>query len=111
MLDPGNSQYGPFIIMQYGGVLLVLIGLAFAVYRANRDRKLSADQEILPGGVRWYFDGPLNAALQTMRDTYKVMCSIDRHVETFGEEFRNHSRLLEDVKNELHETNAKNRRH
>ena len=98
MSDPGNSQYGPFLIMQYGGVLLVLIGLAFAVYRGTRDRKISTDQDNAPGGIRWFFDGPLNAALQTMHDTYKIMCSIDRHVETFGEEFRAHTKLLEEAR-------------
>lgn len=102
MPDPGASgQFGPFLLLQYFGGLVVLLGLALAVYRGTRDRKLSPDQEGPPGAIRWYFDGPLNAALQTMRDTYKVMCSIDRHVETFGEEFRAHTRLLENIHQKL----------
>ncbi len=103
MPDLGSSQYGPFLIMQYGGVLLVLIGLAFAVYRGARDRRLSADQESAPGMARWYFDGPLKAALDTLRDTYRVMSSIDGQVDTFGEQFRNQTRELQEIKAEIHE--------
>src|ERR1039458_2630193 len=56
MPDQGSSQYGPFLIMQYGGVLLVLIGLAFAVYRGTRDRRLLADQESSTGmAYRWFY--------------------------------------------------------
>ena len=110
MPELGSSQYGPFLVMQYGGVLLVLIGLAFAVYRGTRDRKLSEDQIIPQGAARWYFDGPLNAALETLRDIYRVLCSIDGQVDTFGEQLRTHTRQLEEIKAELHEFNARNRR-
>src|ERR1019366_876724 len=110
MPDLGSSQYGPFLVMQYGGVLLVLIGLAFAVYRGARDRRLSMDQESSPGMARWYFDGPLKATLDTLRDSYRVLCSIDGQVDTFGEQLRTHTRLLEEIKNELHELNARGRR-
>ena len=103
MPDLGSNQYGPFLIMQYGGGLLVLIGLAFAIYPGTRDRKLSADQESSPGMARWYFDGPLKAALDTMRDTYRVMSSIDGQVDTFGELFRNQTRELQEIKAEIHE--------
>ena len=43
----------------------------------------------------------MNAALETLRDTYRVMCSIDNEVEKFGEEFRTHTRLLEEIKQRL----------
>ena len=112
MLDQGTSQFGPFLIMQYGGVLLVLIGLAAAIYRGTRDRKISADQETLPGGVRWYFDGPLNAALQTMRDNYRVLSSIDAHVAPIGEEMRRQTELLREMKAEIIAVkDIENRRH
>jgi hypothetical protein len=94
--------------MQYAGVLLVLIGLAFAVYRGTRDRRLSIDQLPIPSSTRWYFDGPLKASLDSLHDQYKVLCSIDNTVEKFGEEFRNHTRLLEEIRNELRD--ARNRR-
>ena len=108
MPDLGNNQYGPFLVMQYAGVLLVLIGLAFAVYRGTRDRRLSIDQLPIPSSTRWYFDGPLKASLDSLHDQYKVLCSIDNTVEKFGEEFRNHTRLLEEIRNELRD--ARNRR-
>ena len=110
MQDLGIDKLGPFPLLQLVAAIVVLAGLAAAVYRGTRDRKLSADQESMPGGVRWYFDGPMNAALETLRDIYRVMCSIDGQVETFGEMFRNHTRLLEEIKAELHELNAKGRR-
>ena len=103
MPDLGFDRLGPFPLLQLVAAVVILVGLAAAVYRGTRDRRLSVDQEPMPGRNRWYFDGPLNAALETLRDQYKVLCSIDRHVETFGEIFRNHSRLLEEIKAELHE--------
>jgi hypothetical protein len=102
MPDPGASgQFGPYLLMQYFGGLLVLVGLALAIYRGTRDRKLSPDQEATPGAFRWYFDGPLNAALQTMRDNYRVLCSIDSHVSPIGEEMRRQTELLREIKTEL----------
>jgi hypothetical protein len=108
MPDLGNNQYGPFLVILHAGVLLVLIGLAFAVYRGTRDRRLSIDQLPIPSSTRWYFDGPLKASLDSLHDQYKVLCSIDNTVEKFGEEFRNHTRLLEEIRNELRD--ARNRR-
>ena len=112
MLDPATNQFGPFLIMQYGGVFLVLVGLAVAVYRGTRDRKVSADQETLPGGVRWYFDGPLNAALQSLRDSYRVLSSIDGHVAPIGEEMRRQTELLRELRAEIITIkDIENRRH
>jgi hypothetical protein len=88
--------------MQYGGVLLVLVGLAAAVYRGTRDRKLSVDQQP-PAINRWYFDGPLNAALETLRDIYRVMSNIDGQVDTFGELFRNQTHEIQELKAEVRE--------
>jgi hypothetical protein len=101
MQDLGINQLGPYPILQGAGAVVVLMGLALAVYSGTRDRKLSADQQEVPGRVRWYFDGPLNAALETLRDIYRVMSSIDNQVETFGEQFRTHTRLLEEIKQKL----------
>ena len=103
MQDLGLDKLGAFPLLQIAGAIVVLAGLAAAVYRGTRDRKLSADQESLPGMARWYFDGPLKAALDTMRDTYRVMSSIDGQVDTFGELFRNQTRELQEIKAEIHE--------
>ena len=112
MLDQATSQFGPFIIMQYGGVLLVLVGLAVAVYRGTRDRKTSIDQEMMPGGVHWYFDGPLNAALQTLHDISRLLTSIDSDVSQIGEEMRRQTELLREVRSELVAVkDIENRRH
>ena len=110
MQDLGFDKLGPFPLLQLMGAALVLAGLAAAVYRGTRDRKISADQEPMFGSARWYFDGPLNAALETLRDIYRVMCSIDGQVDTFGEIMRTHIRLLQEIKDELHELNGKGRR-
>ena len=110
MQDLGIDKLGAFPLLQIAAAIVVLSGLAAAVYRGTRDRKLSADQESSPGMARWYFDGPLKATLDTLRDSYRVLCSIDRQVDTFGEQLRTHARLLEEIKNELHEVNARTRR-
>jgi hypothetical protein len=101
MPDLGIDKLGPFPILQIVGAIIILAGLALAVYRGTRDRRLSMDQMPIPSNTRWYFDGPLNAALETLHDQYKVLCSIDNEVEKFGEEFRIHRRLLEDIRQKL----------
>jgi hypothetical protein len=111
MPDLGFDRLGPFPLLQLVAAVVILVGLAAAVYRGTRDRRLSADQEPIAGRNRWYFDGPLNAALETMHDQYKVLCSIDHSVETFGEQFRTHTRLLEEIKSDIHDIkNTKDRR-
>ena len=101
MQDLGISSLGPFPILQIAAAMAILAGLALAIYRGTRDRKLSTDQENLPISARWYFDGPLNAALETLRDIYRVMASVDNEVKTLGEELRTHSRLLRDIEQKL----------
>ena len=108
MPDLGIDKLGPFPILQIVGAIIILAGLALAVYRGTRDRRLSIDQLPVPSSTRWYFDGPLKASLDTLHDQYKVLCSIDNTVEKFGEEFRNHTRLLEEIRDELRD--ARNRR-
>src|ERR1019366_9508021 len=101
MPDLGIDKLGPFPILQIVGAIIILAGLALAVYRGTRDRRLSVDQMPTPSSTRWYFDGPLKASLDSLHDQYKVLCSIDNEVEKHGEEFRNQTRLLEDIKRDL----------
>ncbi len=101
MLDQGINNLGPFPILQIAGAILVLATLALAVYKGSRDRRLSIDQAPRPGGTSWYFDGPMNAALETLRDSYRVLCSIDNEAEKWGEEFRAQTRMLEQINQRL----------
>jgi hypothetical protein len=110
MPDLGIDKLGPFPILQIVGAIIILSGLALAVYRGTRDRRLSIDQLPQPSSTRWYFDGPLKASLDSLHDQYKVLCSIDNEIERIGEEFRNHTRLLDEIRNELRESNARGRR-
>ena len=110
MPDLGIDKLGAFPLLQLAAAMVILAGLAAAVYRGARDRRLSMDQESSPGMARWYFDGPLKATLDTLRDQYRVLCNIDGQVDTFGEQLRNQTRLLEEIKDELHESNARFRR-
>src|ERR1019366_272336 len=103
MPDLGFDKLGPFPILQIVGAIIILSGLALAVYRGTRDRRLSIDQLPQPSSTRWYFDGPLKASLDSLHDQYKVLCSIDNEIERIGEEFRNQTRLLEGVKQKLSE--------
>ena len=103
MPDLGIDRLGPFPLLQLVAAVVILVGLAAAVYRGTRDRRLSIDQMPVPSSTRWYFDGPLKASLDTLHDQYKVLCSIDSEIERFGEEFRNHTRLLEEIKQKLSE--------
>jgi|ERR1039458_1896039 hypothetical protein len=103
MLDQGIEKLGPFPILQISGAILVLAALAIAIYKGSRDRRISSDQQPQTPINRWYFDGPLNAALETLRDIYRVMSNIDGQVDTFGELFRNQTHEIQELKAEVRE--------
>lgn len=111
MQELGISSFGPSPLLQIAGAVLGIALLAGAVYKGTRDKKLSADQEPMPGLSRWYFDGPLNAALETLRDSYRVLHSIDNNLETLSEKFRTHARNVEEIKDTVKAIkDSKNRR-
>lgn len=101
MNDLPLDKLGPFVVLQWAAAVIVLCGLALAVYRGTRDRK--AAERTLPPDARYFFDGPLAIALNLLRDIRGALFEIVKHVEPLGEEERNQTRLLSEIKAKLDE--------
>jgi hypothetical protein len=94
MQDFQVDKLGPYPLLQLAGAILVLCGLALAIYRASRDRPAPSAVPQIPQEQRWFFDGPLSIAVNLLRD---IRNHADRLVEIFSsvpEESRKHSDLL-----------------
>jgi hypothetical protein len=51
--------------------------------------------------MRLYVDGPLNAALTKMVEIRNLLIQINEYVEPLGEQSRNQTRLLGEIKDEI----------
>jgi hypothetical protein len=69
MVD-GLDKLGQFPLLQLFGGLLILLGVAYAILKGQRDSGKSAPPE--PPELRWYFDGPLVQAINEMKGIYRV---------------------------------------
>lgn len=99
MQDLPLDRLGPFPILQLAAALLVIGGLALAVWRGVKDRKSS--NPIIPDEQRWFFDGPLTHALNVMRDNRGYLERVvELNEEQLGE-LRDHQNLLRDIHNKL----------
>lgn len=76
MQDVPIDRLGPYPILQFAAAIVVLGGLALAIWRGTRDRRSASSQ--LPEGTRWFFDGPLAMSINLMRDQKN---HLDRIVE------------------------------
>lgn len=100
--DLPSPSFGPFVILQFAGAIVVLGGLALAVYRGTRDRRTAMSQpQPFPQETRWFFDGPLNAALDLLRDVRDSMRRSESHVEPLGEQLRIMNRALDEINRKL----------
>lgn len=94
------DKLGPYPLLQLFGALLVLAGLALAIYRGTRDRqKTEANPYITE--QRYYFDGPIGEALKLLRDGRNILNEIKEHVAPLGEQARNQTRELSEIKTEI----------
>lgn len=91
MQDLPVDRLGPYPLLQFAAAILVIGGLAIAIWRGTKDRQKLAPEQ------RWFFDGPLAATMTLLRENREILRSIERHVEPLGELGRNQEKLLEVV--------------
>jgi hypothetical protein len=96
MPDHQFDNLGPFPILQFAAALLVIGGLALAIWRGTRDRKSAG--ETLPQEARWFFDGPLAMAINILRDIKNHQDRIVEIQSSIPEENRKQTQLLHDIK-------------
>lgn len=104
MQEFGVDRLGPFPLLQFAAALIVVIGLALAILRGTLDRKKSEQQ--FPLETRWFFDGPLNAALAILRDIRISLQRIEENTKPIAEELRNQTRELAEISNTLDDLKA-----
>lgn len=98
------DKLGPYPILQFAAAVVILAGLAFAIYRGTRDRGLQSPPQHQPPSIpeqRYYFDGPMGEALKLLRDGRNLLNDIREHVEPLGEIGRNANRELNEIKDEI----------
>jgi len=95
MQDLPLDRLGPFPLIQLAAAILVIGGLALAIYRGTRDRRKSLQE---PLEQHLFFDGPLNAALQSLRDLYGCQKRLIENTNPMAEEQRKQTKLLQEIK-------------
>ena len=99
MQDLGVDKPGPYPLLQLAGAIVILAGLALAIYRGTRDQKWNTPE--IPGEQRWFFDGPIATAVNVLRD---IRNHLDRLVEISApipEELRKQTELLRNIKDAI----------
>lgn len=102
------KELGQFPILQFFGGLLVLAVGAYAIVRGFNDKR-KADQTN-PPEQRWFFDGPLNVALQYLREISKGTDQVARELRTLNETAKENQRILDDIKHNLENMPSRRRR-
>lgn len=87
---PVDKLLAPFYVLQWVAALLVVGGLALAVYRGTRDRRLGEPK----AEQRYFFDGPLAEALKLLRDNRNHLGRIVEMHEKQSAEQRDQTELL-----------------
>lgn len=108
------DKLGPYPLLQIAAAIVVLAGLALAVYRGSRDRSLPRPAPpSIPNEQRYFFDGPIGEALKLLRDIRNVQNEIKEHVEPLGELGRAGNKELGEIKDKvdaIHATKLTRRR-
>ena len=100
MPDFQLDKFGPFAILQLAAAVMVLGGLALAIYRGSRDRNATGSPQI-PQEQRWFFDGPLSVAINLLRDNRNHLGRIVDILDSVPEEQRKQTELLREIKSEI----------
>lgn len=95
------DKLGPYPLLQLTAAIVVLIGIAVAVYRGTRDRAPKSPPLSISNEQRYYFDGPVGEHLKLMRDTRNLLNEIKEHVEPLGELGRNNNRELGEISHKI----------
>jgi hypothetical protein len=103
------DRLGPYPILQFAAAVMVVCALAFAIWRGTRDRRPASPP--VPPEQRVFLDGPIGAILGLLRDIREASRRAELHVEPLGEELRNQTRELREIRNQIDDLrNLKRRR-
>lgn len=103
MQDLPADRLGPFPILQLAFAILIVGGLAFAIWRANRDRKTGerGSQFSIPNEQLWFFNGPIVEAMNILKDVKNHLSRlVDLHEQKLDEQ-RETNNYLRDIRNGL----------
>lgn len=96
------DKLGPYPLLQIAAAIVVLAGLALAVYRGSRDRSPPRPSPpSFPNEQRYFFDGPMGEALKLLRDIRNIQNEVKEHVEPLGELGRAGNKELGEIKDKL----------
>ena len=99
MQDLGVDKLGPYPLLQLAGAIMILAGLALAIYRGTRDQK--RDTPEIPGEQRWFFDGPVAVAVNLLRDNKNHLSRLVEILAPVPEELRKQTDILRDIKDAI----------
>lgn len=74
MLEANLDKLGQWPVLQFCAALLIVAGVAYAIFRGERDKAKSAPPD-LPE-QRWFFDGPIAKALSLQEGIYRELKEI-----------------------------------
>jgi len=107
MPDLPAANFGPFVILQFAGAVMMLGMLTLAVIKGVRDRRVSP--EVAPD-TRYFLNGPVKSALDLlgeirdllrMRDIRDILKRSEAHLEPLGEQLRNIKGELNEIRRDL----------
>jgi hypothetical protein len=99
MSEIGLDKLGQWPILQFAAALATFAAIVYAVIRGLRDKSVEPPHPRDLPEQRWYFDGPVAKALETLRDMRSTLFDIRDDVREFAKERR-----------EQHAENIKERR-
>lgn len=95
------DKLGPYPLLQLAAAIVVLAGVALAVYRGTKDRTTPRAGPHIPNEQRYFFDGPIGEGLKLLRDCRNILNEVKEHVEPLGELGRNANRDLGEIKDKI----------
>ena len=91
---------GPLVIVQLA-LFIAIVGTAIVTWMRG-DKKKGNNQPESSGGVSLFFDGPLNAALNTLQGIYRVLDEIKddnrRFHDKMDERHERETEILRDIR-------------
>lgn len=100
MFEASLDKLGQFPILQFFGGLLILMGVAFAIMRGERDKNRGTPNPE-PQEARWFFDGPLLKALEALQNIYRELKELRSDNEKIERLRTDHHREFLDVMRDL----------
>lgn len=100
MQDLPIDRLGPYPILQFAAALLVMGGLAIAVWRGIQDRKKNGNDPF-SSDQRYFFDGPLGAAMVLLKEQKDLLQRIEEHQAKILGQAHEANHTLDDIREDV----------